>query len=305
MPINELTGAVEYWMDLIGIFAFALSGAFLAVRKDFDIFGTVILAEAAGLGGGLFRDLVIGVTPVAFTDLGYYLAPVAAALVVFFSSRIHRHVRLFTVFDVFDTAALALFSITGTIKALSHGFGLVAAMTLGVASAVGGGVLSSVLAIEVPALLRWDQDLYILPALTGAGTAALLNAGGVLNGVTASGAAVLAFTLRLLALRYHWHAPRAYVWRNPFSGMRHQPAPPVPGPVTDSWPSPVRGTADTAFIQKPVPLPEPRLPENTVRTRLPVQWQDSVRGTSGDRETAPHTSGFPSQALHEQGGHHF
>jgi hypothetical protein len=50
MPTNELTGAVEYWMDLIGIFAFALSGAFLAVRKDFDIFGTVILAEAAGLG---------------------------------------------------------------------------------------------------------------------------------------------------------------------------------------------------------------------------------------------------------------
>jgi hypothetical protein len=68
-------------------------------------------------------------------------------------------------------------------------------MTLGVASAVGGGVLSSVLAIEVPALLRWDQDLYILPALVGAGTVALLNAAGILNGVTAAGAAALALGL--------------------------------------------------------------------------------------------------------------
>lgn len=63
MPIAELSGAVQYVMDLLGIFAFALSGAFLAVRKDFDIFGTVILSEAAGLGGGVFRDLVLGVTP--------------------------------------------------------------------------------------------------------------------------------------------------------------------------------------------------------------------------------------------------
>ncbi|MGW2964115.1 trimeric intracellular cation channel family protein, partial [Streptomyces sp. NPDC001220] len=59
MQIEELTGAVQYVMDLFGIFAFALSGAFLAVRKDFDIFGAVILSEAAGLGGGLFRDLVL------------------------------------------------------------------------------------------------------------------------------------------------------------------------------------------------------------------------------------------------------
>ncbi|GHE48073.1 hypothetical protein GCM10017673_57290 [Streptosporangium violaceochromogenes] len=238
MPINELTGAVAYWMDLIGIFAFALSGAFLAVRKDFDIFGTIILAETSGLGGGLFRDLVIGVTPVAFTDLGYYLASVAAALIVFFSARVHRHDRFLSVFDMFDTAALALFSVTGTSKALSHGFGLAAVITLGVASAVGGGVLSSVLAVEVPALLRWDRDLYILPALVGAGTVTLLNAVGVLNGATASGTAVSAFGLRLLAVRYHWHTPRAYVWRNPFSGMRHQRVPKRPRPAAFSSPHP-------------------------------------------------------------------
>jgi uncharacterized membrane protein YeiH len=87
MTISELSDAVQYSMDLIGIFAFALSGAFLAVHKDFNIFGTFLLAEAAGLGGELFRDLVIGVTPVAFTDTGYYLAPFVATLIIFFTAR--------------------------------------------------------------------------------------------------------------------------------------------------------------------------------------------------------------------------
>ncbi len=39
-----------------GFFAFALTGALLAVRKDFDILGTLLLAETTGLGGGLVRD---------------------------------------------------------------------------------------------------------------------------------------------------------------------------------------------------------------------------------------------------------
>ncbi|MFB9628476.1 trimeric intracellular cation channel family protein [Nonomuraea helvata] len=222
--MNALTQVAGYWMDLTGIFAFAMSGAFVAVRKNFGVFGVLLLAEGAGLGGGLFRDLVIGVVPVAFTDCGYYLMPVAAALVVFFSSRVHRHSGVLAVIDVCDTAALALFGVTGAVKALGHDFSWPSAVALGVASAVGGGILSSVLAMEVPSSLRWEQDLYVLPAVTGAGSAILLDAFGVLNGVTAPCAAVPAFGLGLLATRHRWRTPRARIWRNPFSGMRHQPA---------------------------------------------------------------------------------
>ena len=78
-------------LDLIGIFVFAISGALLAVRKNFDVFGIAVLAEVTALGGGLFRDLVIGaVPPAAFTDLGYFLTPLLAALLVFF---LHPHVE--------------------------------------------------------------------------------------------------------------------------------------------------------------------------------------------------------------------
>jgi uncharacterized membrane protein YeiH len=226
MPIEDLNGVTQYVMDLVAIFAFALSGAFIAVRRDFDIFGAVILSEAAGLGGGFFRDLVLRVQPVAFTDLGYFFTPIGAAALVYFGHRLSndRLVSNSALFDVSDAGALGLFSVTGTIKALAHGLNVPAAVTLGCASAVGGGVLASLLALEVPSLLRWDRDLYALPALVGAGSVAVLHLSGLLNVASALGAAVFAFLLRLLALRYRWRTPRSHFWRNPFSGMRQAPA---------------------------------------------------------------------------------
>ena len=64
--LQELfTPSVQHALDLAGIFVFAISGALLAVRKNFDVFGIAVLAEVTALGGGLFRDLVIGAVLVA------------------------------------------------------------------------------------------------------------------------------------------------------------------------------------------------------------------------------------------------
>ncbi|KAK1185567.1 TRIC cation channel family protein [Streptomyces sp. NBS 14/10] len=170
--------------------------------------------------------VVLGVTPVAFTDLGYFFAPCVAAVIVYFGHRL-RHddeVDEARLFDVSDAAALGLFSVTGTTKALTHGFNIPAAVTLGCASAVGGGVLAQLLALEQPTLLRWNRDLYALPALAGATLAALLYKTEVLNAATAIGTSLFAFGLRLLALRYNWRTPRSHFWRNPFAGMRQQPS---------------------------------------------------------------------------------
>ncbi|MFI6344712.1 trimeric intracellular cation channel family protein [Streptomyces sp. NPDC050560] len=226
MPMQDLSEVVQYLMDLVAIFAFALSGAFLSVRRDFDIFGAVILSEAAGLGGGVVRDLILQVKPVAFADMGYFFTPIVAAALVYFGHRLYddRRIRRSILLDLSDAAALGLFSVTGTTKALTHGFDIPAAVTLGIASAVGGGVLASVIAQELPAVLRWNHDLYVLPALIGAGSTAALHLTGTLNVATAAGSALFAFLMRLLALRYRWRTPRSQFWRNPFSGMRHQSA---------------------------------------------------------------------------------
>jgi uncharacterized membrane protein YeiH len=208
--------SVQHTLDLIGIFVFAISGALLAVRKNFDVFGIAVLAEITALGGGLLRDLVIGaVPPAAFTDLGYFITPLLAALLVFF---LHPQVeRIQTGVNVFDAAGLGLFCVTGTVKAYDYGLGLTPAAALGLASAVGGGVLRDVLANEVPSLLRWDRDLYAVPAIVGATMVALCIRCDVLNSFTSGLAAVTAFVLRLLATRYHWRAPRAWNRRSTVS----------------------------------------------------------------------------------------
>ncbi|MEI5101430.1 trimeric intracellular cation channel family protein [Streptomyces sp. PmtG] len=201
--------SVQHALDIVGIFVFAISGALLAVRKNFDVFGIAVLAEVTALGGGLFRDLVIGaVPPAAFTDLGYFLTPLLAALLVFF---LHPEVeRTQLAVNVFDAAGLGLFCVTGTAKAYDYGLGLTASATLGLATAVGGGVLRDIVANEVPSLVRWDRDLYAVPAIVGATIVALCLKYDALNGFTTALAIVTAFVLRLLAMRYHWRAPRAW-----------------------------------------------------------------------------------------------
>jgi uncharacterized membrane protein YeiH len=208
--------SVQHTLDLIGIFVFAISGALLAVRKNFDVFGMAVLAEVTALGGGLFRDLVIGaVPPAAFTDLGYFLTPLLATLLVFF---LHPQVeRIQVAVNVFDAAGLGLFCVAGTIKAYEYGLGLTASAGLGLTTAVGGGVLRDVLANEVPSLLRWDRDLYAVPAIVGSALAALCIRYDALNPLTSSLAVITAFVLRLLAMRYHWRAPRAWHRRSTVS----------------------------------------------------------------------------------------
>lgn len=261
MSIQELAASVQFWMDLVAIFACAVCGACVAVRNDFDFFATAILALAASLGGGLLRDVVIGVRPIAFTEPAFYLTPLAAAAVVYFGTVLQRYRRAV---DVFDAAALGLLSVTGTIKGLAHGFDLAPAAALGMATAVGGGLLCHVLAREVPPLLRWDEDLYALPAAVGAGTTALLHTTGELTLTTAACAAALAVGIRLLALHYGWRTPRSLTWR------RRTAPPPPPTPPPSRPPLPLCVTsADTLNL---------RLPHRMGRSARPLRYETPPAG---------------------------
>src|SRR6188472_1342 len=102
-------------LDLVGIFVFAISGALVAVRKELDLFGVLVLAGATGLGGGFLRDVLIGATPPAsLEDWRYLLVPVAAGLLTFrFHPGLGRMERQVT---LFDAAGLALFCVTGALK---------------------------------------------------------------------------------------------------------------------------------------------------------------------------------------------
>lgn len=195
------------YLDLSGIFVFAVSGALAAVQKRLDIVGMVVLAGITALGGGILRDLVIGaVPPAAFTDPWYVLVPVAASAIVFFW---HPQVtKVMPMIMVFDAAGLGLFAVTGTLKALDYGLSPLFAALLGVCTAVGGGILRDLLSSQIPAVL-YDRQLYALPAMIGA--AAIATTAGVLKAhgaVITFTAALLTFGLRMAAMRYGWRTPR-------------------------------------------------------------------------------------------------
>ncbi|AJT41871.1 trimeric intracellular cation channel family protein [Psychromicrobium lacuslunae] len=198
--------SIEILPDLLGVFFFAVSGCLLAGRKGFDLIGSLLLGSLVGLGGGVARDVIIGQTPAAFSNPLYLAPPVLAALLVFWLYNSAEKIGRWLV--VFDAAGLALFCITGTVKALSFGLNPVASVLLGVTTAVGGGLLRDVVANQVPQLFN-SHDIYAIPAIIGAALAALSYTGGWLNIGTGFGIAVVVFSFRIAAWHFRWHAPLA------------------------------------------------------------------------------------------------
>ena len=149
-------------LDLGATFVFAISGATQGVRKRLDLFGVLVVAWAAGVAGGIARDLLIGaVPPAAIAHWPYFAITIAAGLVGFFAAA--QIARLKTPVQLFDAAGLCPFAVTGTEKALAFGLNPFVAAVLGMVTCIGGGVARDLLTLEIPTVLR--TELYAMAAL--------------------------------------------------------------------------------------------------------------------------------------------
>jgi len=193
-------------LDLGGTFVFALAGATAGARRQLDIFGIAVLSFATACSGGIARDLLIGATPpAALSDWRYVAASLLAALLAF---RWHSLIqRMQSPVRLFDAAGLALFAVTGALKALAFGLHPVMAALLGMLTGIGGGMVRDVLLAQVPMVLR--SDLYAIAALAGASVVAIGSQFGLAPAATALAGAVLCFALRLFAIRRAWQLPKA------------------------------------------------------------------------------------------------
>jgi len=192
-------------LDLVGIFAFALTGGLVAVKKRLDLFGVLVLAAAAALGGGVMRDLLIGDTPpVGISDWRLVSAAVLAGVITFLFhpgvERISKFVR------VLDAAGLATFAIGGSLKALGAGLDPIAAVLVGCITAVGGGVIRDVLAGQVPEVLR--REMYALPALLGSALLVAAHHWDLISTLVIWGCVALVFAIRMAAVILDVHAPK-------------------------------------------------------------------------------------------------
>lgn len=207
--MEPLTGAWLVAHDAfvaLGVLAFAISGALLALQKRMDIVGMAGLAIVTATGGGMLRDLLIGATPVAaLVDWWMLLVALGGALLVFL---LHRWMdRLDRPVLVFDAVGLGIFAVEGTAKGLELGVGPVGAAFVGMLTGIGGGILRDALANDLPAVFRRDSRLYLVPALLGAAGAAVAGSLGAGNWVVLGLIALGVSTLRIASELLRWHAP--------------------------------------------------------------------------------------------------
>jgi uncharacterized membrane protein YeiH len=192
-------------LSLSGSFAFAVSGGLAGVRQRLDPFGVVVLAAVVGLAGGVIRDVLIGIRPIAFRDWEYLAVVGAAGLLTSFC-----HPRLEGLrqpIDVLDAGGLALFSVTGAVAALEHGIGAPEAVVLGAISGIGGGIVRDLLIGKIPVVLR--RGFYAIPALIGAGIVVVAYEFGATGIGFPILAAATCFGLRLVGVLLDLNLPSA------------------------------------------------------------------------------------------------
>ena len=202
-------------VNLIGTVAFAASGALTGMKKGMDLFGVCMLGLVTAVGGGVIRDLILGLTPpMAFQDPTSALVALGVSA-VFILSRVREPLmyapalfilRLFWM----DSLGLGAFTVVGVQLAYES----VAEPTMflvvfvAVVTGVGGGVLRDQLAGDTPYI--FVKHVYASASLAGA----LLCAGlwPWTGNVTAmlAGLAVVVL-IRGLAAHFRWNLPRAKV----------------------------------------------------------------------------------------------
>jgi uncharacterized membrane protein YeiH len=191
-------------LDLLGTFAFGVSGAVAARQARLDFFGIATITFIVACGGGIVRDLCLGaLPPVGLTNWHYLAVSLVAAVWVVCAQGAVARMR--SPVQLFDAIGLGLFAVAGAKKAMSVGAGAEAAVLLGMVSAVGGGVLRDVLLSRVPTILQ--REIYASAALAGAGTEVALSYSGVNSTWTPWLAAAACILLRLASLRFGWRLP--------------------------------------------------------------------------------------------------
>ncbi|MFA8341816.1 MAG: trimeric intracellular cation channel family protein [Rhodothermaceae bacterium] len=197
-----------YFLSLVGLVAFAISGVLASKDKRPDFIGGFILAFVTSLGGGICRDAILGRPAESFRDVNNFLVIFIAALVgMIFLKHIEKHNKKLA---LFDAIGLGVFNGTGFLLGFEFTeFPVISAILLGAVTGTGGGVTRDILCNRMPYLLR-PGEFYITPCFIGGGIGVALHYFGCSAEVIVVGISVSTILLRLLGLKYNWSFPSYY-----------------------------------------------------------------------------------------------
>jgi uncharacterized membrane protein YeiH len=210
---------VPLWIDLTSVVVAALAGAAVAVEERFDPVGGILLAVIMGLGGGIIRDLLLGLRPVAVTNHYYLPTVTVAALAGYVFASLLR--RFGTPFAVLDAMATGLFTVVGVEKALLYDLPYPSAIFIGVAAGVGGGLIVDLIAGRPVGIVHrgpWNATA----ALAGAVVYTVLADLDTPTGYRQAAAFAVVVATRLASLRWGLQTPLPDDLIHKFMPRRHQ-----------------------------------------------------------------------------------
>ncbi|MBT1163647.1 trimeric intracellular cation channel family protein [Bifidobacterium felsineum] len=165
MQVALESNAVFIGIEYLAILCWGLSGGLAAIQKGYDIFSIMFCGWLTALGGGLFRDVMLGdLPPVGITDKGYVLTTLFSGVIVVIA---HPEIKKFKWTMTFiDALGLGLFAVNGTAKSLAFGTSGMTAVFLGMFTALAGGLIRDIFIGDVPMIIR-DKHLYAIPSFVG------------------------------------------------------------------------------------------------------------------------------------------
>jgi len=208
-----MSDTVLYIFQIIGVIAFAISGAMVAINKHMDIFGIATLGVITATGGGVIRDLILGITPPnIFVTPDYALVAIVTSLIMFLKpvrSFLQKEEKIFDIAILYaDTIGLSIFCMIGIQIAysVSDNYNVFLLSFVGLISGVGGSILRDALAGQTPFI--FVKHFYANAVIIGSIITSLLwKTVGEATSMIIGGAIII--ILRLLAAKYHWKLPRA------------------------------------------------------------------------------------------------
>lgn len=206
---------IVFALEIIGTIAFAVSGAFVAIKARLDIFGVMFIGCITAVGGGIVRDLLIGITPPSiFLDPLIAIIAIITSLLVFCIAYFNRkkfdtiREKVEYINTFFDAVGLAAFSVMGTEIAFIHGLSdnTFLSVVLGMLTGVGGGIFRDILTDTTPYIFK--KHVYAIASIIGCCLYYILRNMLVDTLISSCVAMAVVILLRLLAAKFRWGLPK-------------------------------------------------------------------------------------------------
>ncbi|MFC5403667.1 trimeric intracellular cation channel family protein [Cohnella soli] len=196
--------------SIVGVIAFAVSGAIVAMEEAYDILGVFALGLVTAFGGGVVRNLLIGVPVTTLWEQSVSLKIAVTSILIVFLLPAVWIVHWKRAEAFFDAIGLGAFAIQGASFAVNNGLPISAVMVAAMMTGIGGGMIRDIMAGRKPLVLH-DEIYAVWAILAGLALSVIkLDKPWELFALF-----LLVVLFRMLSVHYKWKLPRRSLLRTP------------------------------------------------------------------------------------------